>query len=65
VLEVCGALSPTESAEAKRLLDRIVAMLTRLGQRGYSAGESAQSYGNEHIESDCDPDPDSDPDAQF
>ena len=36
VLEVCGALSPAESADAKRLLDRIVAMLTRLGQRGYS-----------------------------
>ena len=32
VLEVCGALSPTENANAKKLLDRIVAMLTRLGQ---------------------------------
>jgi four helix bundle protein len=36
VLEVYGALSPAENADAKRLLDRIVAMLTRLGQRGYS-----------------------------
>ncbi len=36
VLEVCGALSPAENADAKRLLDRIVAMLTKLGQRAYS-----------------------------
>ena len=33
VLEVCGALSSWANADAKRLLDRIVAMLTRLGQR--------------------------------
>jgi len=31
VLEVCGVLSPEENTKAKRLLDRIVAMLTRLG----------------------------------
>jgi four helix bundle protein len=36
VLEVCGALSAAENAEAKKLLDRIVAMLTRLGGCGYS-----------------------------
>ncbi len=61
VLEVCGALSPTESAEAKKLLDRIVAMLTRLGQRGYSTREAPERYGD----SDCDPDTDSDPDAEL
>ena len=44
VLEVCGALSPEENAEAKRLLDRIVAMLTRLGQRGYSVQEGSVDY---------------------
>ena len=33
VLEVCGALSSWANADAKRLLDRIVALLTRLGQR--------------------------------
>jgi four helix bundle protein len=37
VLEVCDALSAGENANAKRSLDRIVAMLTRLGQRGYAA----------------------------
>jgi four helix bundle protein len=36
VLEVCGALSAQENIEAKQILDRIVAMLTKLGQRGYS-----------------------------
>ena len=44
VLEVCGAISPTENAEAKKLLDRIVAMLTKLGQRGYSVGEEQPEY---------------------
>ena len=44
VLEVCGAISPTENEEAKKLLDRIVAMLTRLGQRGYSLGEEQTEY---------------------
>ena len=36
VLEVCGALTAEQNAEAKALLDRIVAMLTKLGQRGYA-----------------------------
>ena len=54
VLEVCGALSAAENAEAKKLLDRIVAMLTRLGGRGYSAREKPQGYGT----GDSDPDPD-------
>ncbi len=44
VLEVCGAISSTENADAKKLLDRIVAMLTKLGQRGYSVQESSSEY---------------------
>ena len=36
VLEVCGALGAEVNADSKRLLDRIVAMLTKLGQRGYT-----------------------------
>jgi four helix bundle protein len=36
VLEICGALSAEESAAAKAVLDRIVAMLTKLGRRGYA-----------------------------
>ena len=39
VLEVCDAITSAENAQAKKLLDRIVAMLTKLGQRGYSVGE--------------------------
>jgi four helix bundle protein len=63
VLEVCGALSPAENADAKKLLDRIVAMLTRLGQRGYTAWEASNTYGREGVESDSDTDTDSDPDS--
>jgi len=63
VLEVCGALSPAENAEAKKLLDRIVAMLTKLGQRGYSVREAPNRYGRDEVESDSDPDTDSDPDS--
>lgn len=59
VLEVCGALSPAENTDAKRLLDRIVAMLTRLGQRGYSVREAPDRFGSDEVESDSDPDPDS------
>jgi four helix bundle protein len=36
VLEICGALSAQENQKCKQLLDRIVAMLTKLGQRGYT-----------------------------
>ena len=36
VLEVCGALTPALNEQGKELLDRIVAMLTRLGGRNYS-----------------------------
>ena len=42
VLEICGALAKSESDEAKKILDRIVAMLTKLGHRGYSIGEDMQ-----------------------
>ena len=38
-------LSSQENADAKRLLDRIAAMLTRLGQRVYSAQEEPVGYG--------------------
>ncbi len=38
VLEICGAISSDENKELKKLLDRIVAMLTKLGQRGYCIG---------------------------
>ncbi|NLW30630.1 MAG: four helix bundle protein [Fibrobacter sp.] len=36
VLQVCNALSEQENETGKKILDRIVAMLTKLGKRGYS-----------------------------
>ena len=39
VLQVCEALPPADNAKAKIFLDRIVAMLTKLGQRGYTINE--------------------------
>jgi four helix bundle protein len=58
VLQVCGALSPEGNATRKALLDRIVAMLTKLGQRGYTVREDQPQY-----TVGIDPDPDSDPDT--
>ena len=57
VLQVCGALSAEDNKSRKELLDRIVAMLTKLGQRGYAVGEDPALYpaGND---SDSDSDPD-------
>ncbi len=43
VMEVCGALLTAENAEAKNLLDRISAMLTKLGQRGYSTQQTSKN----------------------
>ena len=62
VLQVCGALFSDENAGAKRLLDRIVAMLTKLGRRGYSVQEAAAEYGAGKI--DTDSDSDSDPEGR-
>ena len=58
VLFVCGALSAEDNASRKDLLDRMVAMLTKLGQRGYTIHEDHALY-----TSGNDPEPDSDPDA--
>jgi hypothetical protein len=49
-------------AAIKQLLDRIVAMQTKLGQRGYSMREAQNGYGRAENESDSDPD--SDPDNE-
>ncbi len=64
VLEVCGALSPTENADAKKLLDRIVAMLTRLGQRGYLVREVPETSDVDDTASDLDSDTDPDSDIE-
>jgi four helix bundle protein len=44
VLEVCGAMPIVENSTGKEMLDRIVAMLTKLGRRGYSVSESENEY---------------------
>ncbi len=44
VLVVGKALSETESKKQKAFLDRIVAMLTRLGGRGYCVKEESVAY---------------------
>ncbi len=55
--QVCGALAADENTNHKALLDCIVAMLTKLGQRGYAVHEDRMEYTGE-----IDPDTDSDPD---
>jgi four helix bundle protein len=44
VLQVCGALPAEENTRCKATLDRIVAMLTKLGQRGYTLQEESGEY---------------------
>ena len=58
VLEICGALDASENSQAKQTLDRIVAMLTKLGQRGYSVQEDAAEYKREDRDADSDADSD-------
>ena len=43
-------------SEANLLLDRIVAMLTKLGQRGYTVREELSDYSANKIDSDSDSD---------
>jgi four helix bundle protein len=58
VLQVCGAITPEENEKTKALLDRIVAMLTKLGQRGYAVHEETEEYRTSQIDPDTDTDPD-------
>ncbi|CAB5134210.1 four helix bundle protein [Olavius algarvensis associated proteobacterium Delta 3] len=58
ILEVYGALAAEKNNEAKHMIDRIVAMLTKLGQRGYSTREELSGYGANKIDSDSDSDSD-------
>jgi four helix bundle protein len=62
VLHVCGALSSEENNKAKVQLDRIVAMLTRLGQRGYVVRQEQEDYRVSRDVTDSEPDSDTDPD---
>ena len=60
VLQVCGAMTAEENEKAKALLDRIVAMLTKLGQRGYAVHEEPTVYRADQIDPDTDTDADAD-----
>ena len=57
LLQVCGARPTEENASRKALQDRIVAMLTKLGQRGYIVHEDPALY-TAGTDPDSDPDPD-------
>ena len=57
VLVVGGALDRGESLRRKDELDRMAAMLSRLGRRGYAVEEGAAVYGiDPDFDSDFDPD---------
>lgn len=53
-------MTADENGKVKTLLDRIVAMLTKLGQRGYSIHEEAMEYCSNKVDTDFDTDPDAD-----
>jgi hypothetical protein len=50
------AITPEENEKTKALLDRIVAMLTKLGQRGYAVHDVPGEYRTKEIEIDPDTD---------
>ena len=54
VLVVGKGLDPTESAKRKADLDRMAAMLSRLGGRGYAVREEPAAYENEAPDSEDD-----------
>ena len=64
VLVVGKALEKDESRKRKTELDRMAAMLSRLGGRGYQVREGTGTYGQCEAEVDPDPDGDSDLDEK-
>ena len=64
VLVVGKALDEQESLERKTELDRMAAMLSRLGGRGYSVAESSAAYRSEPVAVDPDFDFDFDPEDE-
>ena len=67
VLGVCETISAEQNHQGKILLDRIVAMLTKMGGRSYSVKESEIVYysGNDDTDTDGDPDTDKKPDKDI
>ncbi len=62
VLVVGKALDEAESQKRKTELDRMAAMPSRLGGRGYRGREDTAAYDGNPLDPDSDPDPDSDSD---
>jgi hypothetical protein len=56
----CEALSADDNSKQKALLDRRVAMLTKLGQRGYAVSEELGGYRVGQFDTDTDADTDAD-----
>jgi hypothetical protein len=57
-------MSAEENRNAKEMLDRIVAMLTRLGRRGYAVREEPAEYSATSLNPDTDTDTDTDSDPE-
>jgi hypothetical protein len=53
-----------QPSSTQALLDRIVAMFMKLGQRGYAVCEEPGEYSSEEIDPDTDPDPERSNDRQ-
>ena len=54
VLQVCDAMSADDNRKQKVPLDRLVAMLTKLGQRGYAVREELGEYRVSQFDTDTD-----------
>ena len=54
MLPVCEALSADDNRKQKALRDRLVAMLTKLGQRGYAVREEFGEYRVSPFDTDTD-----------
>ena len=60
----CAEHSPTRQRGRQAVeLDRIVAMLTKLGNRGYAVREKTATYGTEFDSADTDSESDTDTDS--
>jgi hypothetical protein len=63
VLPVCDAMSADDNGKQKALLDRRVAKLAKLGQRGYAVREALGEDGVGQFDTDTDTDSDTDSDT--
>ena len=57
---MCEALSADDNRKQKARLDRLVAMLTQLGQRGYAVREELGEYRVSQFDTDTNTDTDAD-----